>query len=56
MPNILMKATCTSTAPVNEAASHPDLVIANLDALVATRMRHNDETLARTLVWDYYRE
>ncbi|TYC65388.1 sulfatase-like hydrolase/transferase [Stappia sp. BW2] len=56
LPNILMKAASTQGAPVNEAAQYPEQVIANLNALLGARMCHNDETLARSLVWDYYRE
>lgn len=56
LPNVLMKAAPTQGVPVNEATQNPDQVIANLDALLGARMRHNDETLARTQVWDYYRK
>ncbi len=54
MQSLLLKADMPATLPENRAAEHPDAVIANLDALLSTRMRHNDETLARSLVWDYY--
>jgi len=40
--------------PEDQAAEQPAVTLANLDALLSTRMRHNDETLARSLVWDYY--
>ncbi|MHA7772322.1 sulfatase-like hydrolase/transferase [Roseibium sp. M-1] len=56
LPNVLMRAAPEPAAPVNEASGRPELVLASLDALLSTRMRHNDETLARTPVWDYYSE
>lgn len=32
----------------------PDVALQQAEALLSTRLRHNDETLARTMVWDYY--
>lgn len=54
LPGLLMKAGDTGLE--NRAGRHPDVVMANLEALLDERLAHNDETLARTLVWDYYSE
>lgn len=54
LPGLLMQAA--SSGLENKAADHPDVVMASLEALLNERLAHNDETLARSLVWDYYRE
>ncbi len=54
MQSLLLKAGAQAGNLGNRAAEHPDVVISNLDALLSTRMRHNDETLARKAVWDFY--
>jgi len=53
LPGILLKdAGVTDIEDYSDQCQ--DLVCANIEALLTTRLRHNDETLARTLVWDYY--
>ncbi len=54
MQDLLLKNDKTPSSCENQADSHPDIVRARLKDLLSTRMAHNDETLARTLVWDYY--
>lgn len=53
LPGILLKdAGATDIEDYSDQCQ--DIVCANIEALLTTRLRHNDETLARTLVWDYY--
>lgn len=54
LPGLLLETT--SGRLENKAAQNPDVVMTNLEALLNERLAHNDETLARTLVWDYYAE
>ncbi|MBN9671040.1 sulfatase-like hydrolase/transferase [Roseibium aggregatum] len=54
LPNLLMPSTDTAPPSANIAFERPDIAGARLEALLTTRMRHNDETLARTLVWEYH--
>ena len=54
LPSLLLRPETSAARPENMAARHPGAVIENLDSLLSTRMRHNDETLARALVWDYH--
>ncbi|TYC56384.1 sulfatase-like hydrolase/transferase [Rhodobacterales bacterium] len=54
LPDLLMPTAHKTTAPTNVAQDRPDIVMANLQALLSQRMRHNDETLARSMVWDYH--
>jgi arylsulfatase A-like enzyme len=53
LPGLLLRPGAST--PCNEAGNQPDVVMARLEALLSERMACNDETLARTLVWDYYR-
>lgn len=52
--SLLLPSGQPSGPPLNLAASHPQIVQENLAYLLSERMRHNDETLARKMVWDYY--
>ncbi|MCK7614529.1 sulfatase-like hydrolase/transferase [Roseibium sediminicola] len=54
LPCLLMETASGSLE--NKAAQNPDVVMTNLEALLNERLAHNDETLARSLVWDYYSE
>jgi len=54
LPGLLMGAT--AAGPKNHALEQPDAVRANLEALLNERLAHNDETLARAMVWDYHSE
>jgi len=54
LPDLLLPVQDSAPHLSNDAREHPDIVRSHLEALLSTRMRHNDETLARTLVWDYY--
>lgn len=51
---LLLNTEDRAESPENQADSHPDIVRHNLEMLLDTRMRHNDETLARSPVWEYY--
>lgn len=53
VPGMLLKGS-GQVDVANHAGRHPDIASANIEALLSTRLRHNDETLARTPVWDYY--
>ncbi|PVB59977.1 sulfatase-like hydrolase/transferase [Labrenzia sp. 011] len=54
LESLLLTSTPSSGRLENAAADHPDAVLANLDLLLSERQRHNDETLARSMVWDYH--
>ncbi len=54
LPDILLKAGGPGTDLANHAQTEPHVVMACLKRLLTARLRNNDETLARTLVWDYY--
>jgi arylsulfatase A-like enzyme len=56
MQSLLLNSADKTQRPENFATSHPDHVLDNLEKLLSTRKRHNDETLAGTMVWDYYPE
>jgi len=55
MPGILLKDSGQQVVTDHQQL-HKDIALASLEALLSTRMRHNDETLSRSMVWDYYRE
>lgn len=38
----------------NKTSSEPAALLENMEALLSTRMQLNDETLARSMVWEYY--
>lgn len=52
LPGLLMDAAGGTLE--NRAAAHPEIVLAQLETMLSERLAHNDETLARSLVWDYY--
>ncbi|EEE47567.1 sulfatase-like hydrolase/transferase [Roseibium alexandrii] len=54
LPNLLLAANDEKGGIENKAESEPAALIQNMNALLSSRMRHNDETLARTMVWEYY--
>jgi arylsulfatase A-like enzyme len=56
MEGLLLNSADKARLPENQAASYPEHVQANLEKLLSIRMQHNDETLARSMVWDYYSE
>jgi len=52
LPGLLMDVAGSTLE--NKAASHPEIVLAQLEAMLSERLAHNDETLARTPVWDFH--
>lgn len=54
LTNLLMKTGEDPAVLENQLKFQPLAHLENLDALMSTRMRYNDETLARSMVWEYY--
>ncbi len=54
LENILLKRDNGPYVLENKVATASAALIENMDALLSTRMQHNDETLAQSMVWEYY--
>jgi len=54
LPNLLMKAGTSNGVAENLAGTNAAALLENMEALLSTRIRHNDDTLAQSMVWEYY--
>ncbi|WP_420414705.1 sulfatase-like hydrolase/transferase [Roseibium sp.] len=54
LPNLLLEPNASPCTLDNRLEEAPKAHLEYLEALLSTRMRHNDDTLARSMVWEYY--